>query len=217
MTGAQGVSSFRERPGRVDGQHDRGHRRERQHADRAGLMTMRWKRSRWVPIAWAIAALIGSACDTQTIVPPGEPRAAGRSSRRCASASRRSSRRRESGTSTARAARWPTPASSSAWRSCSPVHSPKSHSSRPRVDLGTLDPWPRRSAPPSARARSRDDVYTASTVAPSAIRSAVRSAWARPVSERSSPAPGRAAPCPSTPSGRGGRAAPSSGCSGLRR
>ena len=32
---------------------------------------MRWNRSRWVPRAWATAALIGSACDTHTIVPPG--------------------------------------------------------------------------------------------------------------------------------------------------
>ena len=33
-------------------------------------MTMRWKRSRWVPRAWATAALIGSAWDTTTTTPP---------------------------------------------------------------------------------------------------------------------------------------------------
>ena len=30
-------------------------------------MTMRWNRSMWVPIAWATAALIGSAWETQTM------------------------------------------------------------------------------------------------------------------------------------------------------
>ena len=33
--------------------------------------TMRWKRSRWVPRAEATAALIASAWDTATTVPPG--------------------------------------------------------------------------------------------------------------------------------------------------
>ena len=32
---------------------------------------MRWNRSRWVPRAWATAALIGSAWETATIVSPG--------------------------------------------------------------------------------------------------------------------------------------------------
>ena len=34
-------------------------------------MTMRWNRSRWVPSAWATAALMGSAWDTATTTPPG--------------------------------------------------------------------------------------------------------------------------------------------------
>ena len=34
-------------------------------------ITIRWNRSMWVPSAWAIAALIGSAWLTHTIVPPG--------------------------------------------------------------------------------------------------------------------------------------------------
>src|SRR5262245_58807832 len=36
-----------------------------------GDTTMRWNRSRWVPIAAATAALIGSAWDTATTVLPG--------------------------------------------------------------------------------------------------------------------------------------------------
>ena len=35
-----------------------------------GDTTIRWKRSRWVPIAAATAALIGSAWETATIVSP---------------------------------------------------------------------------------------------------------------------------------------------------
>ena len=35
------------------------------------LMTMRWNKSMCVPMAWATAALIGSACDTHTTIPPG--------------------------------------------------------------------------------------------------------------------------------------------------
>src|SRR5690606_32688267 len=34
-------------------------------------ITIRWNRSRWVPSAWATAALIGSAWLTHTITPPG--------------------------------------------------------------------------------------------------------------------------------------------------
>ena len=37
----------------------------------AGDTTMRWNRSRCTPVKWAIAALIGSACDTTTISSPG--------------------------------------------------------------------------------------------------------------------------------------------------
>ena len=36
-----------------------------------GEITMRWKRSRWVPRAWATAALMGSAWDTSTMTWPG--------------------------------------------------------------------------------------------------------------------------------------------------
>ena len=35
-----------------------------------GLMTIRWKRSRGVPRAWATAALMGSAWEKQTTTPP---------------------------------------------------------------------------------------------------------------------------------------------------
>src|SRR5688500_5141442 len=35
-----------------------------------GEMTTRWKRSRCTPIAWATAALIGSAWETATTTPP---------------------------------------------------------------------------------------------------------------------------------------------------
>src|SRR5207247_9776490 len=37
----------------------------------AGALTMRGKRSRCTPSAWATAALIGSACDTATTAAPG--------------------------------------------------------------------------------------------------------------------------------------------------
>ena len=37
----------------------------------AGDTAMRWNRSRCRPVKWAIAALIGSACDTTTTRSPG--------------------------------------------------------------------------------------------------------------------------------------------------
>ena len=35
-----------------------------------GAIAIRWKRSSGAPTAWATAALMGSACDTATTVPP---------------------------------------------------------------------------------------------------------------------------------------------------
>ena len=99
----------------------------------AGLMTMRWNRSMWVPSAWATAALIVSACETHTIVPPGccsaepverrhhpglhlgEALAAGEAERRRCALHRAATR-----------------AASSASSVRLPVHSPKSHSNSPR-------------------------------------------------------------------------------------
>ena len=75
---------------------------------------MRWNRSRWVPSGVRpTAALIGSAWETATTTPPGvrAPQALERR-RRCAPASRRTTRRRESGSRSGSAAPCSTPAPS---------------------------------------------------------------------------------------------------------
>ncbi len=96
-----------------------------------GDTTMRWNRSRWVPIAWAMAALIGSACDTHTIVPP---RCSARSvssvvTMRCCISAKLS----PAGNRNVEGERCTVPHSGSfiSFFSSAPVHSPKSHSSRP--------------------------------------------------------------------------------------
>ena len=94
---------------------------------------MRWNRSRWAPIVWATAALMGSAWLTATTTwRPGARRRGDRWSSRCAAASRRTTRRRGSGTRSGGSAPSSTPAACMSAFSSAPVQSPKSASSRPR-------------------------------------------------------------------------------------
>ena len=124
----------------------------------AGLMTMRWNRSRWVPIGVGDRRLDRVGVRHAHDRPAGMGRrAAVRSSRRCAAASRRSSRRRESGTTTGRAAPSPTPASSSA----SPaLAGPLAEVAldQAAVDLGAVCPVAAAIGAAVCRARSSDDV-----------------------------------------------------------
>ena len=95
---------------------------------------MRWKRSRWVPSAWATAALIGSAWRRRTILSPGwRATSVARSPtiRSCISVN-------DSPPGNRNIDRLPVCTvrhSGSLLRSFSfaPVHSPKSHSSSPRL------------------------------------------------------------------------------------
>jgi len=99
-----------------------------------GATVNRWKRSRWVPAAWATAALMGSAWDTATMVRP-RCRSARRASvsvtRVCISAKDSPSGKRKP-----LGQRWTWVHSrlraSTVRRD--PVHWPKSHSSNPRSD-----------------------------------------------------------------------------------
>ena len=98
-------------------------------------MTMRWNRSRWVPIAWATSALIGSAWDTQTIVPPGclaRSLSTAVTIRDCISV-----KLSPLGKRNVDGARCTVVHSGSfiSALSSAPVHSPKSHSTQPAVDL----------------------------------------------------------------------------------
>src|SRR5690606_22244932 len=155
-----------------------------------GEITMRWNRSRWVPMAWATAALMGSACDTATTTSPGcaaRRRSSSVQMRVCISVNDSPPGKRKplglrctvrhSGSLDSRF-------------SSAPVQSPKSASSRPLA---------RRTRRPRARAigaavswvRSSGDAYTAPIVRlPSrraAMRSATASACSRPRSERCRP------------------------------
>ena len=169
------------------------------------LMTMRWNRSRWVPRAWATAALIGSACDTHTIVPPGWA-ARSRSSvdtMRCCISEKLS----PPGKRNVDGARCTVCHSGFfiSFGSSAPVHSPKSHSSRPRSTLGPLagDRGDRRRRLAGPLERRRVDGVDLLQLADPLGRPL------RPARGRrrrgAARAPGRAAPCPSTGSGRGGR------------
>ena len=135
------------------------------------LMTMRWNRSRWVPSALATAALIGSAWETHTIVPPGwaARRRSSVDTMRCCISEKLS----PPGKRNVDGARC-TVCHSGFFISCfssAPVHSPNSHSSSPR---STRARWPVILAIGAAvsRARSSGDVYSASTCFSSPIRSA---------------------------------------------
>ena len=178
-------------------------------------MTMRWNRSRCVPRAWASAALIGSAWETHTIVPPrmgvaqpvergdhavlhlGEALAAGEAERR-----RRPLHRAPLGL-------LHQPCSSA------PVQSPKSHSSRPRSTCGRTPVacGDRRRRLPRPLERRRVDRVDAVELA-DPLRGPLgllRGRRRRGAARR----PGRAAPCRSSASGRGGRAGSSSARGGL--
>ena len=102
------------------------------------LMTMRWNRSRWVPRAWATAALIGSAWETHTIVPPGwaARRRSSVDTMRCCISEKLS----PPGKRNVDGARCTVCHSGFfiSFDSSAPVHSPKSHSSRPRSTRGPL-------------------------------------------------------------------------------
>ena len=104
-----------------------------------GDTTMRWNRSRWTPVAMATAALMGSACDTATTVPPGcapTIRSSSFQMRSCISANDSPpGKRNPDGWF------WTSDHSGSLRRSDSlrPVHSPKSHSSSP-LARWTLSP-----------------------------------------------------------------------------
>src|SRR5436305_8464741 len=104
-----------------------------------GEITIRWKRSRWVPRASATTALIGSAWETATMVAPGwrdRKRATADVTRHCIS-----------GNDSPLGNRNPlgqlcTPRHSGSLRSAlssPPVHSPKSHATSPRSTV-TLRP-----------------------------------------------------------------------------
>ena len=122
-------------------------------------MTMRWNRSRWVPTAWATAALIGSACDTHTIVAAGV-RGAQPVERRhdahlhLAEALAAGEAERRGGALDASATR----AASSASLSARPVHSPKSHSIRPLSTVGLAARAAAAIGAAVSRARSSGDV-----------------------------------------------------------
>ena len=97
---------------------------------------MRWNRSRWVPRAWATRRLDGVGVghrDDRLARMARRP--ARRGCRRCGSASRRTTRRSGSGTRSGSAGPCATPGSFERSFSLAPVQSPKSHSSRPAVDL----------------------------------------------------------------------------------
>ena len=123
---------------------------------------MRWNRSRWVPRAWATAALMGSAWDTATMVSPGwraTRRSRAPAMRVCISANDSPSGEAEA----ARVAlhRAPLGQLLAASFSLAPVQSPKSHSSRPR-SMRTSQaraPWrwarPSRGCARAARRRRR--------------------------------------------------------------
>src|SRR4029078_11873327 len=70
--------------------------------------------------------------------------------------------------------------------SSSPVHSPKSHSSKP-LSMRTRRPFALAIGAAVSRARSNGDAYTASTWLSAAIRSAAAVAWAWPASGRGRP------------------------------
>ena len=112
------------------------------------LITMRWNRSRWVPSAWATAALIGSAWETHTIVPPGwaARRRSSVDTMRCCISEKLS----PPGKRNVDGDRWTVCHSGFfiSFYSSAPVQSPNSHSSSPR---STRARWPVswRSAPRS--------------------------------------------------------------------
>src|SRR4029079_17471258 len=158
-------------------------------------MTMRWKRSMCVPMAWATAALIGSACDTHTTTPPlcaARRRSIAETIRTCISL-----KLSPPGNLNVEGARITVPHSGNFinFLSSSPVHSPKSHSSKP-LSMRTRRPFALAIGAAVSRARSNGDAYTASTWLSAAIRSAAAVAWAWPASARCRPAarPGRTFP-----------------------
>ena len=142
---------------------------------------MRWNRSRWVPIAWATAALIGSAWLTATTTSPGwRPTRSATASpmRSCISANDSPPGKRKplgrcctvfhSGSLRAPSAR-------------APVHSPKSDSSRPR---SARTCWPEGLGDRRRRlagALERRGVHGVDRRRSGAMRSATASAWRRPV------------------------------------
>ncbi len=97
-----------------------------------GETVRRWKRSRWIPAALAIAALIGSAWETATTVSP-RCRATRRAS---AAAMRVCISRKDSPPGNRKAlgerCTWLHSGLAASTFSLTPVHSPKSHSSSPR-------------------------------------------------------------------------------------
>ena len=116
------------------------------------LMTMRWNRSMWVPMAWATSALIGSAWDTHTTTPPGwaaRSRSTALTMRVCMAV-----KLSPPGNVNVLGARCTVPHSGSfiSFFSSAPVHSPKSHSSSP---LSTFTFMPRAAAMGAAVSRAR--------------------------------------------------------------
>ena len=144
-------------------------------------------------MAWATAALMGSACETATTVSPGwRRRAGGRPRRRCGPASRRTTRRRGTGSRWGSAAPCATRAACSSFFSSAPVHVAEVDSSRPCARCGPAARGPWRSArrsPGCARAARRrpprpslavERAIRSATGAPGPGRSARWSPGARP-------------------------------------
>src|SRR5882672_8914468 len=160
-----------------------------------GAIITRWKRSRWMPRAWATAALIGSAWDTTTTAAPGwraTIRASAEVTRVCISVNDSPPGNRNplgwrctichSGLRASRLSFWP-------------VQSPTSQSARSRSTRTAR--WRARAIGIAvSRARSRFDAYTAATLGSLPIRAAAASACCRPLSARCRPGawPGRTTP-----------------------
>ena len=149
-----------------------------------GEITRRCIRSSGMPAAAATIALIGSACETATIVCPGA-RPPGRARRPWrAPTSRRRTPRRGSGTRRASAGRWAIPASCTAGPAASRSTRPRRPRSRPGA-VRTRRPSARAMGAAVSRVRSSGDAYTAvGALARAAMRSAAASACAWPFSER---------------------------------
>src|SRR5256886_2559998 len=158
----------------------------------AGAIMILWKRSSGAPSACATSVLIGSACEATTMVPPrwrATSRASALTMRACISTNDSPPGKRNAlacRCTTAHSGRF------AARRSDSPVHAPRSLSSRPR-STRTARPRAFASGATVSRARSSGDEQIAAIFGTAARRTASASAWRRPSSERCRPRrrPGR--------------------------
>src|SRR5262249_19959133 len=158
-------------------------------------MTMRWKRSGAVPMGWATAALMGSACDTATTILPvwrATMRARAPVTRACISVNDSPPGKRKPLGCCCTARHSALAAASLRDR---PVHLPMSTSSRPRsMRTAMFRALAMMPAVPRARSSREDEMATTFSVL--AMRAAAASACLRPCSERWRP---RARPGSFTP------------------